>query len=170
MTTTFPQLLLQHARQRPDAPALREKEFGIWQTWSWQRAADDARHMALGLAALGFTAGQNLAVVGDNRPLLYLMFVSVQSLGGVPVPMYQDAVAAEMAFVLRETGAQFAFAEDQEQVDKLLELRASVGEAAVPGLAHIIYDDPRGLRHSRDAGLISVQELMAAGRRFGQQH
>ena len=170
MTATFPQLLQQHARQRPLAPALREKEYGIWQTWSWQRAADDARHMALGLAALGFAQGQNLAVVGDNRPLLYLMFVSVQSLGGVPVPMYQDAVAAEMAFVLRETGAQFAFAEDQEQVDKLLELRAGEGEAAVPGLAHIIYDDPRGLRNYTDAGLISVQDLMALGRQHEQQH
>ncbi|MBS0402741.1 MAG: AMP-binding protein [Proteobacteria bacterium] len=170
MTATFPQLLLQHARQRPLAPALREKEYGIWQTWSWQRALDDARHMALGLASLGFATGQNLALVGDNRPLLYLMFLSVQSLGGVPVPMYQDAVAAEMAFVLRETGAQFAFAEDQEQVDKLLELRAGAGEAAVPGLTHIIYDDARGLRHYRDAGLISVQDLMAAGRRFEQQH
>jgi len=126
--------------------------------------------MALGLTSLGFATGQNLALVGDNRPLLYLMFLSVQSLGGVPVPMYQDAVAAEMAFVLRETGAQFAFAEDQEQVDKLLELRAGAGEAAVPGLAHIIYDDARGLRHYRDAGLISVQDLMAAGRRFEQQH
>ena len=170
MTATFPQLLLQHARQRPQAPALREKEYGIWQTWSWQRALDDTRHMALGLASLGFAKGQNLALVGDNRPLLYLMFLSVQSMGGVPVPMYQDAVAAEMAFVLRETGAQFAFAEDQEQVDKLLELRAGEGEAAVPGLSHIIYDDPRGLRHYRDAGLISVQDLMAAGRRFEQQH
>ena len=170
MTATFPQLLQQHARQRPQAPALREKEFGIWQTWSWQRALDDTRHMALGLASLGFGAGQNLAVVGDNRPLLYLMFVSVQSLGGVPVPMYQDAVAAEMAFVLRETEARFAFAEDQEQVDKLLELRAGEGEAAVPGLAHIIYDDPRGLRHYRDAGLISVQDLMERGRQFEQQH
>ena len=170
MTATFPQLLLQHARQRPLAPALREKEYGIWQTWSWQRALDDARHMALGLASLGFATGQNLALVGDNRPLLYLMFLSVQSLGGVPVPMYQDAVAAEMAFVLRETGAQFAFAEDQEQVDKLLELRAGAGEAAVPGLTHIIYDDARGLRHYRDAGLISAQDLMAAGRRFEQQH
>ena len=170
MTATFPQLLQQHARQRPQAPALREKEFGIWQTWSWQRALDDTRHMALGLASLGFVAGQNLAVVGDNRPLLYLMFVSVQSLGGVPVPMYQDAVAAEMAFVLRETGAHFAFAEDQEQVDKLLELRAGEGEAAVPGLDHIIYDDPRGLRHYRDAGLISVQDLMERGRQFERQH
>ena len=170
MTATFPQLLQQHARQRPQAPALREKEFGIWQTWSWQRAADDARHMALGLAALGFTKWQSMAVVGDNRPRLYLMFIAAQSLAGVPVPMYQDAVAAEMAFVLRETEAQFAFAEDQEQVDKLLELRAGTGEAAVPGLAHIIYDDPRGLRNYTDEGLISVQDLMALGRQYEQQH
>jgi long-chain acyl-CoA synthetase len=93
--------------------------------------------MALGLASLGFAKGQNLALVGDNRPLLYLMFLSVQSLGGVPVPMYQDAVAAEMAFVLRETGAQFAFAEDQEQVDKLLELRAGECRRAGPVAHHL---------------------------------
>ena len=170
VATTFPSLLLQHARQRPQAPALREKEYGIWQTWSWQRAHEDVRDMALGLAALGFAAGQNLGLVGDNRPHLYLMALAAQSLGGVPVPMYQDAVAAEMAFVLRDAEVQFAYAENQEQVDKLLELRAAAGEAAVPGLAHIVYDDPRGLRNYRGAGLISVQELIALGRREGQAH
>ncbi len=171
MTATFPQLLRQHARQRPQAAALREKEFGIWQTWSWQRADEDMRHMALGLAALGFESGQNMVIVGGNRPLLYLMFVSVQALSGVPVPMYQDAVASEMAFVLRDTEAQFAFAEDQEQVDKLLELRAGEGGAeAAAGLAHIVYDDPRGLRNYNDPGLISVQALIELGRRHEQEH
>ena len=170
MAATFPELLLQHARQRPQAPALREKEYGIWQTWSWQRACDDVRALALGLAALGFEAGDSLAIVGDNRPRLYLSFVAAQALSGVPVPMYQDAIAAEMAFVLQETGARFAFAEDQEQVDKLLALREAEGEHAVPGLTHIIYDDPRGLRHYTQAGLISVQALMERGRAHGREH
>ena len=165
MATTFPRLLRQHASERPQEPALREKEYGIWQTWSWQRALDEVRWMAAGLAALGFEPGQNLALVGDNRPHLYLMFVAAQALRGVPVPMYQDAVASEMAFVLQDAEVHFVFAENQEQVDKMLELRASV-----PGLAHIIYDDPRGLRHYAQPGLISVDELMALGRRHDQAH
>ena len=165
MATTFPSLLQQHASARPQEPALREKEYGIWQTWSWQRARDDVRDMACGLAALGFTPGQNLAIVGDNRPHLYLMFIAVQALRGVPVPMYQDAVATEMAFVLDDAEVQFAFAENQEQVDKMLELRESV-----PGLAHIIYDDPRGMRNYTQPGLISAEELMALGRQHHQQH
>jgi long-chain acyl-CoA synthetase len=170
MATTFPQLLLKHADKRPQAPALREKDYGIWQTWSWQKAADDVRALALGLHALGFQAGHNLAIVGDNRPLLYLTFIAVQSLSGVPVPMYQDAIASEMAYVLRQTEVNFAFAEDQEQLDKLLELRSATGDEAVPGLTHLIYDDPRGLRHYTDPGLISVAQLMQLGRDHGQKH
>ena len=102
MTMTFPRLLLEHARQRPSEHAMREKEYGIWQTWSWQRAADEVRWMAGGLASLGFQAGHNMAIVGNNRPHLYLSFLAVQSLRGIPVPMYQDAVASEMAFVLQD--------------------------------------------------------------------
>ncbi|MDO5692271.1 MAG: AMP-binding protein [Pseudomonadota bacterium] len=165
MVTTFPRLLQKHASARPQDPALREKEYGIWQTWSWQRAQADVRAMACGLAALGFTPGQNLAIVGDNRPHLYLMFIAVQALRGVPVPMYQDAVAAEMAFVLEDAEVHFAFAENQEQVDKMLELRESV-----PGLTHIIYDDPRGMRNYTQPGLVSVDELMALGRQHDEAH
>ena len=165
MATTFPRLLQKHASERPTDPALREKEYGIWQTWSWQRALADVRAMACGLAALGFTPGQNLAIVGDNRPHLYLMFIAVQALRGVPVPMYQDAVAAEMAFVLEDAEVHFAFAENQEQVDKMLELRETV-----PRLTHIIYDDPRGMRNYTQPGLISVDELMALGQKHDEAH
>ncbi|MCL1961229.1 MAG: AMP-binding protein [Desulfovibrionaceae bacterium] len=166
MATHFPGLMRKHASERPGDPALREKEYGIWQTWSWQRAEQETRWLAAGLAALGFAQGQNLALAGDNRPYLYLMFVAAQSLGGVPVPMYQDAVAAEMAFVVQDAQVRFVFAEDQEQVDKILELRASE-----PGLlTHIIYDDARGMRNYTHAGLISVEELMALGRQHEQQH
>ncbi|MDO5086490.1 MAG: AMP-binding protein [Comamonadaceae bacterium] len=165
MATTFPSLLLRHAAERPQAPAMREKEYGIWQTWSWAQAAQEVRWMTGGLAALGFGAGANLAIIGDNRPHLYMAFLAAQSLRGVPVPMYQDAVAAEMAFVLEDAEIRFAFAEDQEQVDKLLELRASL-----PGLTHIIYDDPRGMRNYRAEGLISVEQLFELGRRYEQDH
>jgi long-chain acyl-CoA synthetase len=166
MQTTFPRLLMQHAAERPAAPAMREKEYGIWQTWSWERAAEDVRLMSCGLAAVGFKPGQNLAIVGDNRPHLYQAFLAAQSLRGVPVPLYQDAIASEMVFVLQDAEIQFAFAENQEQVDKLLELRESV-----PGLLqHIVYDDPRGLRNYRYEGLISIERLFELGREYERQH
>ena len=158
MTSTFPHLLLRHAAERPQATALREKEYGIWQTWSWQAAAAEVRAMACGLLSLGFQRGQNLALISDNRPHVYMGFLAVQSVGGVPIPLYQDAVAAEMTFVMQDAGIEFAFAENQEQVDKLLEVRGTV-----PGIRHIIYDDPRGLRNYDQPGLISTQQLVARG-------
>ncbi|MDR2333331.1 MAG: AMP-binding protein [Burkholderiaceae bacterium] len=165
MKTTFPHLMLRHAAERPDAAALREKEYGIWQTWSWRQAASEVRQMACGLLALGFERGQNLAFVSDNRPHLYLGFVAVQSVGGVPIPLYQDAVASEMNFVMKDAEIQFAFAENQEQVDKLLEVRESV-----PGIRHIIYDDPRGLRKYDAPGLISTEDLMKKGAEWDRAH
>ena len=165
MKATFPHLLLEHAAKRPDAPALREKEYGIWQTWSWKAAAAEVRHMACGLLALGFAKGQNLALISDNRPHVYMGFVAVQSIGGVPVPLYQDAVASEMAFVIEDADIHFAFAENQEQVDKLLEVRDSL-----PGIQHIIYDDPRGLRHYDQPGLISTADLVAKGAEWDRGH
>jgi long-chain acyl-CoA synthetase len=97
---TFPRLLLNHALVRGDRPATREKYLGIWQTWNWSQVAQEVRAMACGLAELGFKRGDNLAIIGDNRPRLYWSMCAAQMLGGVPVPMYQDAVANEMAFVL----------------------------------------------------------------------
>ena len=165
MKTTFPHLLLRHAAERPDAAALREKEYGIWQTWSWRKAATEVRQMACGLIALGFERGQNLAFVSDNRPHLYLGFVAVQSVGGVPIPLYQDAVATEMIFVMKDAEIAFAFAENQEQVDKLLEVRETV-----PSIRHIIYDDPRGLRKYDAPGLISTEDLMKKGAEWDRDH
>jgi long-chain acyl-CoA synthetase len=165
MSTTFPHLLIQHAKARPDAPALREKEFGIWQTWTWREAEQSVRRMACGLAALGLQRGHNLAFISDNRPHVYLGFLAVQAVGGVPIPLYQDAVAAEMRFVIEDAGVQMAFAENQEQVDKLLEVRESN-----PAIGHIIYDDPRGLRHYDQPGLISTEALMQLGQEWDAQH
>ena len=165
MRTTFPHLLLQHAAERPDAPALREKEYGIWQTWSWADTARTVRHMACGLAALGLQRGQNLALISDNRPNLYMGFVAAQALGAVPVPLYQDAVAAEMVFVVQDAEISIAFAENQEQVDKLLEVRESV-----PSIRYIVYDDPRGMRNYDQPGLISMEQLLEKGQAWDKAH
>ena len=165
MSTTFPHLLLKHAAERPDAPALREKEYGIWQTWSWSDTARTVRHMACGLASLGLQRGQNLALISDNRPHLYMGFVAAQALGAVPVPLYQDAVATEMTFVMQDAEITVAFAENQEQVDKLLEVRETV-----PSIRTIIYDDPRGLRNYNQPGLISVEQLLEQGAAWDKAH
>jgi len=158
-TDTFPRLLLHHARVRPDHPATREKDLGIWQTWTWRQVADEVRAIACGLAAEGFRRGMHLAIVGDNRPRLYWAMIAAQALGGVPVPMYQDAPAAEFAFVLNDAEIDYALVEDQEQVDKLLE-----AQPQVPTLRHIYYDDPRGLRNYD--GVTSFEDLVRKGRAF----
>ena len=166
---TFPRLLLAHAAQRPEAPAVREKDLGIWQTWRWGDAAREVRELACGLASLGFEAFDNLALVGANRPRLYLAVIAAQALRGVPVPLYQDAVAGEMVFMLRDAAIDFVVAEDQEQVDKLLECRALMGGEGA-GLRHIVYDDPRGLRHYDLPGLIGIGRLRELGRAFDAAH
>ncbi len=166
---TFPRLLLAHAAQRPDASALREKDLGIWQTWRWADAAREVRELACGLASLGFRAFDNLAIVGANRPRLYLAVIAAQALRGVPVPLYQDAVAGEMVCMLQDAAIDFVVAEDQEQVDKLLECRALMtGEGAA--LRHIVYDDARGLRHYDHPGLIGIERLRELGRAFDAAH
>jgi long-chain acyl-CoA synthetase len=163
--STFPRHLLAHAKVRPLRPAFREKYLGIWQTWNWSQVADEVRALACGLAALGFERGMNLAIIGDNRPRLYWAMLAAQSIGGVPVPLYQDAPAADMAFVLDNAEIAFAIVEDQEQVDKLLELRTNN-----PGLSHIAYEDSRGMRHYRQAGLMSFDALQELGRAYDKAH
>jgi long-chain acyl-CoA synthetase len=162
-TDTFPRLLLHHARARPGHPATREKNLGIWQTWTWREVADEVRAMACGLAADGFRRGMHLAIVGDNRPHLYWAMIAAQALGGIPVPMYQDAPAAEFVFVLNDAEIDYALVEDQEQVDKLLEAKPQV-----PTLAHVYYDDPRGLRHYDS--VTGLAALLQKGRAFDAAH
>ena len=161
---TFPQLLLRHARQQGNRTAIREKDLGIWQSWTWAQVANEVRALACGLAAQGFRRGMNLAIIGDNRPRLYWSFAAAQCLGGVPVPMYQDAVAQEMLFVLDNGEIEFAIVEDQEQVDKLLEILPQY-----PKLKHIFYDDPRGLRNYNQPQLMSYDRLREIGREFDRQ-
>jgi long-chain acyl-CoA synthetase len=159
LQTTFPRLLLEHAKQRPEAPALREKEYGIWQTLTWSALAQLVRALAGGLAAAGLQRGQHLVVIGENRPRLYATLLAAQSLGAIPVPLYQDAGGTEFVFPLNNAEVAFAVVEDQEQVDKLIEIRAQC-----PQLARIWYDDPRGLRHYDEPGLASLDSLIDAGR------
>jgi long-chain acyl-CoA synthetase len=163
--TTFPRLLLDHAAARPNAPALREKEFGIWQTLSWRALAELVEALAAGFAEAGLKRGQHLVVVGENRPRLYASMLAAQSLGAVPVPLYQDAAAAEFAFPIANAEVAFAVVEDQEQVDKMIEVRATC-----PGLARIWFDDPRGLRHYSEPGLASLDSLVVAGRAHAAAH
>jgi long-chain acyl-CoA synthetase len=165
MDTTFPQLLLKHAAERPQAPAMREKEYGIWQTLTWAQLADMALGMAAGLHQAGLQRGEHLVVVGSNRPRLYAAMLAAQALGAIPIPLYQDAVAAECVFPINNAQVRFAVVEDQEQVDKLLEIREQC-----PQLAHVYYDDPRGMRHYDEPGLASLEELLAAGLAHAQQH
>ncbi|HYR36813.1 MAG TPA: AMP-binding protein, partial [Burkholderiales bacterium] len=117
---TFPKLLMHHGRVNGRRPAIREKDLGIWQTWTWREFADEVRYLACGLAEAGLTRGSHFALIGANRPRIYAGIAAAQCLGAIPVPLYQDAVAAEMAFPLRNAEVTHALAEDQEQVDKLL--------------------------------------------------
>ena len=165
MQTTFPQLLLTHAAQRPSAPAMREKEYGIWQTISWQDLATMVKHMACGLHQAGLKRGEHMIVVGSNRPRLYATMLAAQSLGAIPIPLYQDAVAAECVFPMTNAEVRLCVVEDQEQVDKMLEVRETYA-----ALAHIYYDDPRGLRKYDEPGLGSVDELLASGEAYAKQH
>src|SRR5690349_9697439 len=160
---TFPRMLLHHAHVRPNHPATREKDLGIWETWTWAQVADEVRALACGLAAQGFRRGMHLAIIGDNRPRLYWSMLAADALGGVPVPMYQDAPAAEFVYVLNDAEIVYAIAEDQEQVDKLLEAKPQV-----PTLAHIYYDDPRGMRNY--AGIVSYESLTRIGREYNAAH
>ncbi len=162
---TFPRLLLQHVRARPDAVAMREKDLGIWQSWTWRQVADNVRDLACGLNALGFRRGENLAIIGDNRPQLYWAMAAAQSLGGVPVPLYQDAIADEMAYILDDADVRFAVVEDQEQVDKLLEIRHRL-----PKLETILYEDPRGMRNYTQPFLHRYSEVQGLGRKLHQDH
>ena len=165
MRTTFPRLLLEHAAKRPQAAAMREKEYGIWQTTTWHDMAGQVEHIACGLHQLGLQRDEHIIVIGANRPSLYATMLAAQSLGAIPVPLYQDAVAAECVFPINNAEVRFAVVEDQEQVDKMLEIREQC-----PQLKHILFDDPRGLRNYDEPGLAGLEEVVAAGKVFASEH
>jgi long-chain acyl-CoA synthetase len=162
---TLPQLLRRNAERVPNRTALREKDLGIWQSYSWRRYWEEVRDLALGLAAAGFGHGDKLAVIGENRPRLYFAQLAAMSLGGVAVPAYQDAIASELAYVLDHAEISVVVAEDQEQVDKILSLKDRL-----PHLKLLVYDDPRGLLNYDDPLLKSFEAVQEEGRAFGAAH
>src|SRR5690349_4060426 len=165
VNATLPQLLRRNAEQHPARPALREKDLGIWQTYNWRRYWDEVRGLALGLATAGFKRGDKLSVIGENRPRLYFAQLAAQSLGGIAVPAYQDAIATELAYVLDHAEISVVVAEDQEQVDKILSL-----QERLPHLKLVVYDDPRGLLNYTEPKLRSFEAVQESGREFGLAH
>ena len=162
---TVPRCLFDNADKIGGAPAFGEKYLGIWQTYSWHDTAAEVRALACGLAALGLERGDMVAIIGDNRPHLYWVFFASQSLGAVPVPMYQNGVAAEFEYVLNHAAVRFAVVEDQEQTDKLLEIKDQC-----PSLERIIYHNPRGMRSYEQSFVHSYTDIQAKGREYDVQH
>jgi long-chain acyl-CoA synthetase len=162
---TLPRYLLRNAQQHPSRPAIREKDRGIWQTYTWREYHDHVRDMALGLASLGFARGDKLSVIGDNRPRLYWAQVAAICLGGTSVPVYQDSIAKELAYVLNHAEVTVIVAEDQEQVDKILALKEQL-----PSLTLLVYEDPRGMSQYRFPWLRSLEEVEELGRRHAAAH
>jgi len=156
---TLPKVLLRNAALYANRPAMRHKDYGIWQTWTWRELKEQVRAFAIGLRKLGFERGDAVAIIGDNRPRLYAAIAAVQSLGGIPVPVYQDAVADEMAYVLEHAEVRLAVVGDQEQVDKIF----SIAER-VPKLERIVYDEERGLATYDPARLHSFRQVQELGR------
>jgi len=162
---TFPKLVIRNAERFGQRVAIREKDYGIWQAYTWRDYVDQARLIALGLASLGFARGDKIAIIGDNRPQLYWTVMAAQALGGVPVPIYQDSIEREVQYVIDHAEARFALVEDQEQVDKLLHIK---GQS--PRLEYIVYDDSRGMRSYSEPFLSSLAELVERGRKFEVGH
>ena len=156
---TFPKILARNVRDYGNSPAYREKEFGIWQTWTWSEANDEITNLAKGLIKLGIKEGDHVAVIGRNRPYLYWSLMAAQQIGAVPVPLYQDAVADEMEYILTHCSAKYAIVGDQEQVDKIHEIQEKV-----KGLKDIVYVDPKGLRKYDKSSLHSFFEVSASGK------
>ncbi|MDJ0684342.1 MAG: AMP-binding protein [Alphaproteobacteria bacterium] len=155
---TFPKLLRHNASVRADRAAMREKNLGIWRTSSWAEVKREVDRYAAGMAELGLKRGDRVAIIGDNRPRLYWSIAMAQTLGAVPVPIYQDSVAEEMHFPLSHAEVRFAIAEDQEQVDKLMALKERL-----PTLEHVIFDEPRGVRDYTLDYLHDYEDVVAMG-------
>ena len=155
---SIPALLDRNATKFATKTAYREKEFGIWQSWTWAETREEVRNFALGLINLGVNKGDFIAIIGSNRPHLYWSMVSAQMVGAIPVPLYQDSAAEEMAYVLDHCGARFIIAEDQEQVDKVIEVQDTLHQ-----FEHMIYLDPRGMRKYDHSALHEYRHVQEQG-------
>ena len=157
---TFPKLLIRNAQLYGSRPAMRHKDLGIWQTWTWGQVLEIVRAYAVGLSRLGLKRGETIAIVGANRPKLYWSVMAAQMLGAIPVPVYADAVADELAFVLAHAETRFAAVEDQEQVDKIQSVKERL-----PKLELMVYDEKRGLRDYNHSQLHAMDDVIDVGRK-----
>ena len=162
---SVPALLHRNAKQFANAPAYREKEYGIWQSWTWAQTRDEVEALAFGLLELGANEGDFIAIIGRNRPYLYWAMMAAEMVGAVPVPLYQDANAEEMAYVLDHCGARFVIAGDQEQVDKVLDVQDQLTQ-----FERMIYLDPRGMRKYDHAALDQYSAVQDMGRKARDKH
>jgi len=163
---TFPALFLESVERYGDSKvAIREKDYGLWQSYTWNEAMEHVRNFADGLARLGFQRGDRMVIVGDNRPQLYWGMLAAQALGGVPVPLYQDSIEREMQFIVDHSDARFALVEDQEQADKMIAIKDEC-----PKLEYVIYEDPRGMRHYPQDYLLAFDRVEEMGRQFEKEH
>jgi long-chain acyl-CoA synthetase len=161
---TFPKLLLHHSRERGERPAIREKRRGIWRTVTWRELAEEAGALAAAASARGLQRGAHVALLGDNRPRLYAAMCAAHGLGAIVVPLYQDATADEIALAIQTANVTHVFAENQEQVDKLLEILPRC-----PTVRCIVYDKDRGMRHYRQQELVSYASLLQEGRKLAAE-
>ena len=164
INNTFPKLLIHNAKEYGNKIAMRHKDFGIWQGWTWKEMEKEICKFSIGLKKLGMKKGDNVAIIGSNRPVLYWSFAATQALGAVPIPIYNDSVAEEMVYVLQHAQIQFAIAQDQEQVDKILWLKDKL-----PELKAIIYDEHRGMRDYKEKNLFAVAEVIKNGQEIIKQ-
>ncbi|APE45547.1 long-chain fatty acid--CoA ligase [Sulfitobacter alexandrii] len=162
---SVPALLHRNAEKFADSPAYREKEYGIWQSWTWSQTRDEVEALALGLMEMGAREGDFIAIIGRNRPYLYWAMMAAQMVGAIPVPLYQDSNAEEMAYVMDHCGARFAVVGDQEQVDKIIEV-----QDRLPAFEQMIYLDPRGLRKYDHSALAQYSRVQEIGRENREKH
>jgi long-chain acyl-CoA synthetase len=165
MPETLPQYLLEHARRTPDKVALRERNYGIWQPLTWREYAEHVKYFALGLLHLGLESTETVAIVGDNRPEWVIAELAAQSAGAKSVGIYQDAVVNEMLYIISHADVSFIVVEDQEQVDKVLEMWSEL-----KNVRKVIYYDPKGLRNYTEACLMPFTEVQQLGRQYEQEH
>src|SRR5450759_5329128 len=157
---TFPKLLIRNAHLYGSRPSMRHKDLGVWQTWTWGQVLELVRAYTVGLHRLGLKRGETIAIVGANRPKLYWSVMAAQMLGAIPVPVYADAVAEELSFVLAHAEVRYAAVEDQEQIDKILSVKERL-----PKLDQMVYDEERGLRDYDHSHLRSIDDVIEDGRK-----
>src|SRR6201996_9533860 len=156
---TYPKLLRLNAREHGSEIALREKDFGLWRPFTWNDYQTRVHDFALGMVELGLGRDDVIGIIGDNRPDWVAAEVATHAIGGLSLGLYRDVLDEEAAYLLNYGEARLVFAEDEEQVDKLLALADRA-----PGLRHIVYSDPRGLRKYDDPRLLPADQLAATGR------